>query len=240
MDFKGEYRINNGWCYPFALIDDHSRFSTSLCALASQKTEGVQGSLIEAFETYGLPKAILTDHGPPWWANQGPFGMTRLSVFLIRQGIRMIFGRIRHPQTKGKVERFNRTLDDWVTHKGRRTTLDEYTRVFDDMRQVYNEVRPHEALDMDVPANRYQRSPREFNPSPAAWEYPVGALVKKLDPQGKLYLNQRSYFVCEALRNRRVQHQEFDGKLLVTYRNVDVREIDLETGRTRAMVQTKD
>ena len=61
---------------------------------------------------------MLMDHGAPWWNTSNGWGLTRLSVDLIKQGIDLIYGRVRHPQTQGKVERFHRTLKDSVAHQG--------------------------------------------------------------------------------------------------------------------------
>ena len=74
------------------------------------QTAGVRAALIRRFERFGVPAAMLMDHGAPWWSTQGPAGLTRLVVFLLKQGIRVVFSAVRHPQTQGKVERFHRTL----------------------------------------------------------------------------------------------------------------------------------
>jgi transposase InsO family protein len=49
---------------------------------------------------------MLMDHGIPWWQAQSFAGATYLSLWLMRQGIALLFSGIRHPQTQGKVERF--------------------------------------------------------------------------------------------------------------------------------------
>ena len=51
-----------------------------------------------------------------------------------------------------------------------------------------------------------------------------------------LYYGQQTYFVSEALAAEWVRVDELDGKLLVTYRHMTVREIELETGKTKAVL----
>jgi len=75
-----------------------------------------------------------------------------------------------------------------------------------EFRTEYNQVRPHEALGMDVPAKHFQSSPRAYNPHPCEWEYEPGVLVKPLNSQGFLEYQQHRYFVCEPWPNSRSAH----------------------------------
>ncbi|HST09967.1 MAG TPA: helix-turn-helix domain-containing protein [Terriglobales bacterium] len=100
MDFKGP----KGWpppVGPLSVLDDHSRY---LIALAATGMHGdpVQRQLQEAFERCGVPQAMLMDHGTRWWSTHAQFGRTQLSLWLMRQGIRLYWSGIRHPQTQGK------------------------------------------------------------------------------------------------------------------------------------------
>jgi transposase InsO family protein len=155
MDFKGEFRMNYGTCYPLSIIDDHSRFALGLFGLPDTGIEGVSRSLITTFEEYGVPDGMLMDHGSPWWSTKNGYGLTKLSVSLINQGIELYHSGVGHPQTQGKVERFNRTLNEWVEHRGKPDEYCKWDSVFDEFRYEYNNIiRPHEALGMDVPAGR--------------------------------------------------------------------------------------
>jgi hypothetical protein len=207
-----------------------------LFALRDQLSTTVSSCLVTTFERYGVPEAILTDHGIPWWSNSNGHGLTRLSVALIQQGIRVLFSGIRHPQTQGKVERFHRTLGQRVNYHGWPQTLSGWQATFDEFVEEYNYVRPHEALAMGVPATRYRPSPRAYQATPIEWQYPEGATVARLNSQGMLDWPGHRHFVCEALANERVQLERCDDKLLVRYRHVIVREINLTTGRSLPLV----
>ena len=236
MDFKGDYHREGERCCPLAVIDDHSRFAVGLFAVRDQRSSTVSGCLVTTFERSGVPEAILTDHGIPWWSTSNGHGLTRLSVALIRQVMRVLFSGIRHPQTQGKVERFHRTLGQRVDYHGWPQTLSDWQAAFDEFVEEDNYVRPHEALAMAAPATRYRPSQRAYQATPAEWIYPEGATVVRLNRQGSLDWSGRRYFVCEALANEQVRLEPCDDKMLVRYRHVIVREIDLTTGKSLPLV----
>jgi transposase InsO family protein len=182
MDFKGDYRLHGGRCYPLSVLDDHSRYALGLYALPDQGGSGVQRCLIEVFEQYGLPEGMLMDHSCPWWSSTNSFGLTWLSVWLLKQGISLHNGRTNHPQTQGKVEQFHRTLKDSLRHHGEPETLKGLQEALRRFQRVYNEERPQEALGMNVPRQHYRPSPRSYQPQPPAWEYPPGTLGGEISP----------------------------------------------------------
>lgn len=236
MDGKGEYTASDGTCYPLSILDDHSRYAVGLFGLRVLGAEEVQRCLVRTFERYGVPEALLMDHGSPWWSTTNGYGLTRLSVWLLEQGIRLHYGRVRHPQTQGKVERFHRTLAEAVRHRGRPQWLGEWPGWLEAFQRNYNEQRPHEALGMRRPRERYRPSPRRYDPHPPEWEYPPGSLVRRLNPDGCLYWQGKQWFVCEALPGRWVQLEKLGELLLVSYRHMYVREIDAKQGRTRPLI----
>ena len=112
MDFKGqkEAPVSVG---PLSVLDDHSRYLVGLEQTGSTSGDAVREQLEGMFRGYGLPDAMLMDHGVPWWsAHSGSSGWTRLSVWLMQQGIRCTLSGIGHPQTQGKVERFHQSLEE--------------------------------------------------------------------------------------------------------------------------------
>jgi len=238
MDFKGEYPLEGrSWCFPLTILDDHSRYLIGLDPLVSTETAPVTRSLIQCFDRYGLPDAMLLDHGVPWWSTTNGHGLTRLSVFLLNQDIRLIYGAVAHPQTRGKIERLHRTLHRSLCGWGVPSDLPGFRRALGAFRHEYNQLRPHAALQMAVPADRYRPSSRPYNPTPPEWDYPSDGVVLRLNSQGCLDYRSHRYFVCEALARQPVLCQEFDDKLLITYRTMHIREIELKTGRTTPLVR---
>ena len=238
MDFKGEYRLRGQpACFPLTILDDHSRYLVGLYPLASTKAAPVKRCLIDSFDHFGLPDAMLLDHGVPWWSVTNGYGLTYLSVFLIKQDIRLIYGAMGHPQTRGKIERLHRTLNRTLHTRGLPQNWSGFHHALHVFRQEYNEIRPHESLAMAVPADRYRPSLRTYTPHPPEWDYQGDGALIRLNSQGCLDYDHRRYFVCEALANEPVFCQELDQTLLVTYRTMYIREIHLATGRTVPLVQ---
>jgi transposase InsO family protein len=160
MDFKGRVLLTNGMaCHPLTMVDDHSRYALCLAACANEQSDTVQGRLARTFGRYGLPEAMFVDNGSPWGDASGE-RWTRLGVWLLKLGVGVIHSRPYHPQSRGKNERFHRTLKAEVFALRRFRDLAEVQRVFDQWRSVYNLERPHEALGQEVPASRYRPSPR--------------------------------------------------------------------------------
>ena len=111
VDFKGEFKLaGKKYCYPLTVLDDHSRFSLGIAACGNQKRETVQKHFREIFSIYGLPRAIYVDNGSPWANASNEYRYTRFSAWLLRHDVKVIFGRPYHPQGRGKLERFHRTL----------------------------------------------------------------------------------------------------------------------------------
>jgi transposase InsO family protein len=236
MDLKGEYPVAEGKCYPLSLLDDHSRYLVGLWALARPTGELVQQALTELFRRQGVPEALLLDHGSPWWGASNGHGLTQLSIWLIRQGIRLIYGQRGHPQTQGKVERFHRTLAERTQQVGSPATQADWERWVQAFRTEYNERRPHEALGLRPPVSVYAPvNLRPYLESPPDWDYGA-ASTARLNTQGCLDYGGRRYFVCEALAGERVRLDRLEDLLLVTFRTTTIREIQLATGRTKAVV----
>lgn len=235
MDFKGDYRLGSGRCYPLSVIDDHSRYALGVFALNGQTGKAVHHCLVTTFERYGVPRAMLVDHGIPWWSANG-YGMTWLAVALIKQGITLYFSGLRHPQTQGKVERFHRTLSDSIRHHGRPETLPDWEKALNEFVHVYNHIRGHEALQMNAPASRYRPSHKAYQPHPPEWLYDERGSVLRLNSQGMLTWQGQRYFVSEALANELVQIHTVEHLLIVQFRHMWIREINIKNGRSRTLI----
>jgi transposase InsO family protein len=236
MDFKGEYRLGDGSkCYPLSLLDDCSRFLLGLWPLPNTEWLGVQEVLRARFREFGVPLEMLMDHGSTWYANYNRHGLTKLSIWLIKQDITLRFSGIGHPQTQGKVERFHRTLKKRTRHRGVPNTMSEWFRWATEFREEYNCERPHAALGMKTPQEVYtQENLRPYQEQPREWEY-SGGEVQRLDNEGGLSKYGSWFFICKALAKEWVRLDEFDDKLTVTFRHLTIREIDLRT-KTSSMV----
>jgi transposase InsO family protein len=178
MDFKGWTRLaQGGRCYPLTAIDDHSRYAACLSACPDEQGATVQDRLVSVFHSHGLPDAVFVDNGNPWGDSRGG-RWTAFSVWLLKLGVDVMHARPYHPQSRGKNERFHRTLKAEVMALREFRHLREAQRAFDAWREVYNHERPHEALGQDTPASRYRPSRRAMPERPKPVEYDEGEIVR--------------------------------------------------------------
>lgn len=229
MDFKGHFAMRSGRCHALTVLDDHSRFSLVLGACADERTETVRGRLTEAFRHYGLPERMTMDNGS-CWGGEEPHGLTALTAWLVRLGIRVGHSRPYHPQTQGKDERFHRTLDSELLRARVPADLAECQADFDRYRHVYNQVRPHEALALSVPASRYRPSPRAYPEQLPPIEYGPGDTVRKVQDKGEFSFRGQICRVSSALHGQPVAVRPIpeEGRFAVYFCHQLVAEIDLK------------
>lgn len=224
MDFKGHFAMQSGRCHPLTVLDDCSRFSICLKACDGETEVNVRAALTDAFRTYGLPVAMTMDNGSPW--KGGPnYRLSRLTVWLARLGIKVSHSRPYHPQTQGKDERFHRTLKEEVLKYSQFKGLPDAQDGFDRWREVYNFVRPHEALGLKRPGDRYTHSSRPFPERLPDIEYEESDILRKVQRNGTISWEGREIFVGEHLYREHVA-------LRPSYRNA---ELDVFYCRTRVM-----
>lgn len=203
MDFKGHFGMGEGRCHPLTVLDDHSRFCTTLEACRDELGDTVKARLQSTFRRYGLPQRMLMDNGPPW-GSDSEHSHTPLTAWLMRLGIQVVHPRPYHPQTAGKDERFHRSLKAEVISRWDLESYDECQRRFDWWRGVYNFERPHDSLDLDVPAERYRPSERSFPEVLPQIEYGPGDLIRRVQAGGKIHFQAKTLRVAKAFRGHPV------------------------------------
>ena len=196
--------LDGSICYPLTLIDDHSRYLVGLKACPDEKALTVQKHLSDIFREYGMPERILIDNGAPWGYDE-EHTFTFLTTWMIQLGIRIAHCGSYHPQTNGKNERFNRTLSEEVIGVRGLENMTESQFIFDQWRQMYNTFRPHEALDLDVPASHYEVSRQRFPESLPLPEYGPTAIVRKTDYSGRIFFEGYRLKLGKAFRKKEVE-----------------------------------
>jgi transposase InsO family protein len=230
MDFKGWMPLGNGGrCHPLTVLDDHSRYDLCLEACANEQGGTVQDRLQLTFRRYGLPEAFFVDNGTPWGDSSGQ-RWTRLGVWLLKLGIAVLHSRPYHPQSRGKNERFHRTLQAEVFALKRFRDLGEVQRAFDAWRTTYNLERPHEALDQDVPASRYRPSTRSMPDRLPQIEYDDNEIVRRVGTT-KAYISfkGRPWKLPQAFYGERVAIRPLsaDGQYGIFFGSHHIANIDL-------------
>jgi transposase InsO family protein len=232
VDFKGHFALGQGRCHPLCALDDHSRYNVLLAACADQREPTVQAHLIGAFRVQGLPEGLLWDNGAPW--GSGGSEHTALDVWLLRLGVRVHHGRPYHPQTQGKEERFHRTLQAEVLARGGWSDCAHVQKSFDQWRPVYNLQRPHEALGLATPVQRYRPSQRSYPESLPPVEYASGVQVRRVDQDGKISYQGVLWRVGHAFSGQRVgvRPTSTDGISEVLFLTQAIKELDLRQHKT--------
>lgn len=230
MDFKGWVKLQDGSrCHPLTMVDDHSRYALCLQACLNEQGGTVQNHLIKTFRRYGLPNAFFVDNGAPWGDSSGR-RWTRLGVWLLKLGIDVLHSRPYHPQSRGKNERFHRTLNAEVLALRRLRDCEEAQRAFDQWRDVYNFERPHEALDQNVPGSRYRPSSRSLPERTPMIEYDEHETVR-IVPTTKDYIRFKGQLwkVPQAFRGERVaiRPRGADGHYGIFFGSHQIASIDL-------------
>ena len=229
VDFKGEFKLTGDqWCYPLTLLDDHSRFSLGIFACGNQRRLTVQEYFRRVFDRYGMPHSVYVDNGNPWGTTHTGVRHTQFTVWLLRHNIEVIHGTPYHPEGRGKLERFHRTFQQELLQDRQFTSMIEAQRQFDPWRQMYNTERPHQALDFDVPASRYEVSPRRFCDQPEDYDYSERFTVRKVNRGGIISLGGKKYWISAAFRGEHVglSPGEKDGVWDVYYRRFKVGVMD--------------
>ena len=195
-DFKGWFRSGDGTRIdPLTVSDACSRYLLRCQAVEKTDTLRVKAVFEAAFREYGLPEAIRTDNGPPF-ATRAVAGLSQLSVWWTRLGIAHERIQAGHPEQNGRHERMHRTLKQDLTpaHDWR-----AQQRELDRFRHDYNQLRPHEALDMQTPASVYQHSPRPYPDRLPDIEYPDNMQVRTIHSQGHFRWKRKDILLTPLL-----------------------------------------
>jgi transposase InsO family protein len=160
MDVVGGFVLADGTrAKVLSGVDDHSRFCVSAHLMTRETSQKVCDGLAKALRTYGIPEAVLTDNGKVF---TGRFNRPPAEVLFDRvlreNGIRHLHTQPRSPTTTGKIERFHRAIRTEFRTDRTFTSLAAAQAELDDWVIDYNTNRPHQALDMATPAQRFLRA----------------------------------------------------------------------------------
>jgi putative transposase len=231
VDFKGWWHTTDGSRFePLTMRDAFSRYLLAARALDNARSETVRLEFERVFDRYGLPEVIRSDNGIPFAASNAPLGLSRLSAWWLALGIdldRISPGR---PDQNGGHERMHRDIALEVESqsaddiRAQQATLDTW-------RETFNHERPHEAIDMRVPADLYRPSERRFHADEITLEYPMGYLRRRVSLRGVIRVRGLQVNVSSALSGWDValQPTESHHRMGLWFCRLRLGEVDLET-----------
>ena len=228
VDFKGEFMLGNKrYCYPLTVTDQVSRYILMCEALESTKEAPAQAAFERLFQERGLPWAIRSDNGVPFASPNALFNLSKLAVWWLRLGIsieRIVPG---NPQQNGRHERMHLTLKKETTRPPGANSLQQQAK-FDHFIEEYNEERPHEALEMKLPAECYLASPRPYT-GLSELEYPFHDRTAVVTSCGRVCLHNKKINLTQVLAGQMVGLKEVEQNVwLVSFMKYDLGYIDLE------------
>lgn len=211
IDFKGWFLTGDGRrCDPLTITDGFSRYLLCCQALTSADERAVRPIMEVTFRQYGLPQAIRSDNGAPF-ASRAVGGLSRLSIWWIKLGIRVDRIQPGKPQQNGRHERMHLTLKN-ATADPPASTWGKQQERFKDFRREYNESRPHEALGMKTPASMYDLSPRPYPTSIPDVVYADDWLLRRVQCDGDFYWRHQPVFLTEVLHGETIGLEPVDGR----------------------------
>ena len=211
-DFKGQFRMGDGrLCYPLTITDNNSRYLLGCQGLNRPTYEQTKPRFEFVFRENGLPDAIRTDNGAPF-ASVALGGLSRLSVWFIRLGIRPERIEIARPEQNGRHERLHRTLKESAVSPPRSNQA-EQQRAFDRFGYEYNYQRPHEALGQKTPASVYKPSVKPYPAKTPSVEYDSNVIVRQVHNKGDIKWKGNLIYVSEALAGEPVSLKQLDNHL---------------------------
>jgi putative transposase len=197
-DFKGQFRTGNGkLCYALTIYDNYSRYILCCRGLSHPTLAETRPWFERAFQEYGLPETIRTDNGAPF-ASVGLGGLSELSVWFIKLGIRPERIEPGHPERNGRHERMHRSLKE-ATARPPKGNGKEQQQAFDGFVHEHNCERPHEALGQKTPSSLYRPSMRPYPAKVPKVEYHGDVIVRQVRHSGEIKWNGELVYLSQAL-----------------------------------------
>jgi putative transposase len=226
VDYKGQFPVGNGnLCWPLTMTDLHSKFILRCQALTTSRADQARPVFLSAFQEFGLPRIIRSDNGVPF-SSRAPGGLSELSVWWIKLGIRHERIEPGHPEQNGSHERMHRTLKAETT-KPAEGSITAQQRRFLRFQREFNEERPHEALGMSPPVDHYESSARPYPRRLEGPSYSDEYVVRRVSSAGKASFKGRLIYCGRSVGD------EFVGFRHVDEFTIEVRFYDHLLGHVR-------
>jgi transposase InsO family protein len=209
-------------------LDDHSRYALSVTAHQPVTGPAVLAAFRAAIAAHGIPASTLTDNGLVYTTrfSGGRGGRNALEAELRNLGVRQKNGKPNHPQTQGKVERFQQTLKRWLAAQDPQPASPSQLQAqLDAFTSYYNTRRPHRSLPhRATPATTYAARPKA-TPGDRASDTHDRVRTDRVDADGKLTLrhNGRLHHIGIGRTHART-------RVLMLVHDLQIRVINAATG----------
>lgn len=204
IDFKGQFLLGcRASCYPLTVVDAFSRYILCIDAKTSTHTEPVRLSMMRLFKEFGVPERIRSDNGSPF-ASSGLGGLSKLGVYFLQLDIELERIPPGKPGYNGSHERMHRTLKAETTRPPSHSMAAQQRR-FNSFRQMYNTIRPNEAIGQKTPSKLFRGSKRKYQePAPDDDTYPGHWERRNVKKTGCITWRSERVYISEALAGRTI------------------------------------
>jgi transposase InsO family protein len=220
-------------------VDDHSRFCIAAGVVTRATSKAVCAVLAEALRRHGIPDEILTDNGKVFTGRYGPHPTEVLFDRILREnGISHRHTAPRSPTTTGKIERFHQSLRREFLDGKVFASLERAQRELDLWVTDYNTARPHQALEMATPADRFRLAPlikdKASVPVDAAEDHPGQWVLRRVASNGVVSVDHQMFSVGNAFKAELVDVFVDDTTIQVWSKNHLIKTVArIRTGRVR-------
>jgi transposase InsO family protein len=220
-------------------IDDHSRFCVASGLMRRATSKAICEVFAASLRRYGIPDEVLTDNGKVFTARFGPYPTEVLFDRICREnGICHRHTGVRSPTTTGKIERFHQSLRKEFLADRPFSSLEAAQTELDAWVEAYNTERPHQALDMATPADRFRLTPLAKDassiPVDAAEDHPGQWVLRRVASNGLVSVDNQMFSVGNAYKAQLVDVFVDDTVIQVWSKNLLIRTVARERqGRVR-------
>ena len=234
-DYKGEFMLGNKrYCYPLTITDYHSRYLLACEGLETTKEPFAFSVFERVFKEYGLPNTIRTDNGLPFSSPVALYGLSKLSVWWLRLGIDIERIKPGHPEQNGRHERMHLTMKKEVCRPPGYNFLQQQEKL-DAFQQIYNNERPHQAIDMRCPAQLYTPSARQYMGLPEI-DYPYADKTIVVTHCGRICMGRKKVNFSTVFAGQKVGVTQTEDKIwLVSFMKYDLGYFDLDACRVEPL-----
>jgi transposase InsO family protein len=182
LDLVGGVPLADGReCKMVTGIDDHSRFVVIAAVVAVPSGRAVCAAFTAAMRRYGVPFEVLTDNGKQFSGrHMRPHPVEVLFERVCREnGVNQRLTKPRSPTTTGKIERWHSTLRrELLDHVAPFESAEAAQEAIDAWVHTYNHARPHQALNMAVPASVFRPHGPTRDDAPPSGSRPVSSSMQ--------------------------------------------------------------
>ena len=232
-----DWTIKTGLVKILSFLDDHSRVALRVRGLPEATTVATWETFSEASSAWGVPLGQLTDNGLNFSGRLRGFEVL-FEIELRKIGVVPKNSRPYHPQTCGKVERFQQTLKKWLRRRPIARDLAELQTQLDEFVTYYNPERPHRGIGRITPAERWALTPPAINLG-IALPSPAHRTTTRSDTNGVIRAGRYRVNIGKAWAGRTAQVHVDDTHIAVFIDHQLVRALTIDPTRTYQGITTR-